>query len=168
MEATPMTEIEISHAGFSVEPMTANLLPSVVALEEACGLNSRGIEGYRKMLSNPKSILLVALVSTNPIGPISPISPMGAFSGEVVVDELQIDNLAVNERWRRKGIGRTLLKFALAAAAGLGARSATLEVRSVNLPARAFYEKEGFTPVGLRNRYYANPPDDAVLLSREI
>ncbi|MGH9752334.1 MAG: GNAT family N-acetyltransferase [Blastocatellia bacterium] len=159
METTPMTEIEISQAGFSVEPMTADLLPSVVALEEACGLNSRGIDGYRKMLSNPKSILLVALVSTN---------PMGIFSGEVVVDELQIDNLAVGERWRRKGIGRMLLKFALAAAAGLGARSATLEVRSVNLPARAFYEKEGFTPVGLRNRYYANPPDDALLLSRQI
>lgn len=171
METAPMTEIEISRAGFRIEAMTDDLLPSVVALEEACGLNSRGIEGYRKMLSNPKSILLVALVSTNPIGPISPISPinpMGVFSGEVVVDELQIDNLAMSEGWRRQGIGRTLLKSALSLAAGLGARSATLEVRSANLPARAFYEKEGFMAVGLRKRYYADPLDDALLLSREI
>jgi ribosomal-protein-alanine N-acetyltransferase len=143
--------------------MRADLLPAVVELEEVCGLNSRGLEGYRKMLSNPKSVLLVALT------PVSPISPViGVFSGEVVVDELQIDNLAMTGQWRRQGIGRTLLKSALSRASGLGARAATLEVRSSNAPARAFYEKEGFTPVGLRRGYYANPPDDALLLYREI
>jgi len=164
MEAAPVTKIEPFQTGFIVTPMTADLLPSVVALEESCGLNSRGLDGYRKMLSNPTSVLLVAM----PIGPIGPIGPMGIFSGIVVIDELQIDNLAVSERWRMKGIGRTLLNFALTAAAGLGARAVTLEVRSANSSARSFYEKEGFTPVGLRKRYYADPPDDALLLSREI
>lgn len=168
METAPITGIETSHAGFSVTPMTADLLPSVVALEESCGLNSRGLEGYRKMLSHPKSVLLVALAPNSPISPISPERVIGVFSGDVVVDELQIDNLAVSERWRRKGIGRTLLKFALAVASGLGARSATLEVRSANSPARAFYKKEGFTSIGLRSRYYADPLDDALILSREI
>jgi len=168
----PMTEMDTPLADFSVAPMTADLLPSVVALEEACGLNSRGLEGYRKMLSNPKSVLLVALTGASPISPISPISPfnpiIGLFSGEVVVDELQIDNLAVAEKWRRQGIGEALLKSSLSQASGLGARAATLEVRAANATARAFYEKEGFTLVGLRRRYYANPPDDALLLSREI
>jgi len=157
-----MTEIETPRADFSIAPMTIDLLPAVVALEESCGLNSRGVDGYRKMLSNPGSILLVALP------PIDPISPIGLFSGIVVVDELQIDNLAVSERWRSKGIGRTLLRVALTVAAGRGARVATLEVRSANPAARAFYEKERFTRVGLRKRYYADPPDDAFLLSREI
>ncbi|HEV2665177.1 MAG TPA: ribosomal-protein-alanine N-acetyltransferase RimI, partial [Blastocatellia bacterium] len=60
------------------------------------------------------------------------------------------------------------LKSALSQASGLGARAATLEVRSANASARAFYEKEGFMPVGLRRRYYADPPDDALLLSLEI
>jgi len=161
----PMIEIDTPPADFSVSPMTADLLPSVVALEESCGLHSRGLEGYRKMLSNPKAVLLVALA---PISPTSPVGPVGAFSGEVVVDELQIDNLAVAERWRRQGIGRALLKSALSHASGLGARAATLEVRAANASARAFYEKERFTPVGLRRRYYVNPPDDALLLSREI
>jgi ribosomal-protein-alanine N-acetyltransferase len=155
METAPMTE------GFNIAPMTDDLLPSVVALEESCGLNSRGLDGYRKMLSKPTAILLVVL-------PISPISPIGLFSGEIVVDELQIDNLAVSKQYRRKGIGRALLTTALKVAAGLGARSATLEVRSANSSALAFYEKEKFRPVGLRKRYYADPPDDALLLSREI
>ena len=165
----PMIEIETPMAGFSVAPMTADLLPSVVALEESCGLNSRGLEGYRKLLSNPKSVLLVALTDASPISPISPFNPVvGLFSGEVVVDELQIDNLAVAEQWRRRGIGEALLKSALSQASRLGARAATLEVRSANATARAFYVKEGFTPVGLRRRYYADPPDDALLLSREF
>ena len=168
----PTTEMDIPLADFNVAPMTVDLLPSVVVLEESCGLNSRGLEGYRKMLSNPKSVLLVALTGASPISPISPISPfnpiIGLFSGEVVVDELQIDNLAVAERWRRRGIGEALLKSALSQASGLGARTATLEVRSANAAARVFYEKEGFSPVGLRRRYYADPPDDALLLSREI
>jgi ribosomal-protein-alanine N-acetyltransferase len=163
-----MTETETPRTDFSVAPMTVDLLPLVIELEESCSLNSRGLEGYRKMLSNPQSVLLVALAPSNPISPIGPISLLGVFSGEVVVDELQIDNLAVAGQWRRQGVGRTLLKSALSRASVLGARVATLEVRSVNATARAFYEREGFTPVGLRRRYYANPPDDALLLSREI
>lgn len=168
METAPITDTETSQAEFRVAPMTADLLPAVIALEKACGLNSRGLEGYQKMLSNPKSVLLVALAPFNPISPSGPERVIGVFSGDVVVDELQIDNLAVSERWRRRGMGRMLLKSAISLAAGLGAHTAALEVRSANSPARAFYEKEGFTTVGLRNRYYADPPDDALALSREI
>jgi [ribosomal protein S18]-alanine N-acetyltransferase len=163
-----MTETETPGTDFSVAPMTVDLLPSVIELEEACSLNSRGLEGYRKMLPNPQSVLLVALAPSSPTNPTGLITLLGVFSGEVVVDELQIDNLAVAGQWRRQGVGRTLLKSALSRASVLGARVATLEVRSANTTARAFYEKEGFMPVGLRRRYYANPPDDALLLSRGI
>ncbi len=163
METRPMTETETLQTGFRIAPMTNDLLPAVVALEDACGLKSRGIEGYRKTLSNPTSVLLVALALTSRASPV-----IGLFSGEVVIDELQIDNLAVDWRWRRKGIGRSLLRSALSRAASAGALSATLEVRSANRAARRFYEKEGFTIAGLRKRYYANPPDDALLLSRQI
>jgi [ribosomal protein S18]-alanine N-acetyltransferase len=161
MGAAPMTMIETD---FRITSMTDDLLPSVVALEESCGLNSRGQEGYRKILSNPKWILLVAM----PIGSIGSIGPIGIFSGEIVIDELQIDNIAVSEQYRRKGIGRALLNFALTMAARQGARSATLEVRSENSSARSFYERERFRLVGLRKGYYATPTDDALLLSREI
>jgi [ribosomal protein S18]-alanine N-acetyltransferase len=156
-----MTETETD---FSIASMTDDLLSSVVALEESCGLNSRGQEGYRKILSNQNAVLLVAM----PTDPIGPVSPIGVFSGVVVIDELQIDNIAVIEQYRRKGIGRALLNFALTIAAGHGARLATLEVRSENSSARSFYERERFRPVGLRKGYYATPPDDALLLSREI
>ena len=140
--------------------MTPEMLTSVVTLERECGLNSRGVEGYRRVLLNPSAILLVA---TDGDGLV-----IGAFSGAVVLDELQIDNLAVSDRRRRKGIGQSLLRSALSIAKRLGACTAILEVRSSNLAARSLYEKEGFVVSGFRSNYYAIPPDDALLLSREI
>jgi ribosomal-protein-alanine N-acetyltransferase len=159
MEAMSL-EIEPSHAGLKITRMTPEILNSVVTLEEECRLNSRGIEGYRNSLLNPNAILLVAIEGDELV--------IGAFSGHVVEDELQIDNLAVSDRRRRKGIGQRLLRSALSHAKRLGARTATLEVRSSNLPARSLYEKEGFVVDGFRSRYYAAPSDDALLLSREI
>jgi [ribosomal protein S18]-alanine N-acetyltransferase len=159
MEAMSL-EIETPQAGLRITQMTPEILTSVVTLEEECGLNSRGIEGYRKSLLNPSAILLVAIEGAELV--------IGVFSGHVVVDELQIDNLAVSGQRRRKGIGQRLLRSALSLAKRLGARRATLEVRSSNLSARSLYEKEGFVADGFRSRYYAAPSDDALLLSREI
>jgi len=153
-------ENETLPAGFRIKPMTPEILASVVALEEECGLSSHGTEGYRRMLLNPNAILLVAIEGDEIV--------IGAFSSNVVVDELQIDNLAVSDRRRRKGIGRSLLRSALSVAKRLGAHTATLEVRSSNLPARTLYEKEGFEVAGLRRHYYLTPLDDALLLSREF
>lgn len=159
MEAISI-DIENFHAGLRIVQMTPEILASVVTLEKECGLNTRGIDGYRRALLNPNAILLVAIDPDELV--------IGAFSGNVVVDELQIDNLAVSERRRRHGIGQSLLKEAISLAIRLGARTATLEVRSSNLAARSLYEKEGFTVDGFRSRYYTAPPDDALLLSREI
>jgi ribosomal-protein-alanine N-acetyltransferase len=151
--------------GFRIVLASVEDLPAIVALERRCGLNSRGEVGHQAKLMNPNAVLLVARQSD-----ASSINSeiIGMFSGDVVVDELQIDNLAVSESYRRKGIGRLLLKSALSFAHRLGARTATLEVRSANLPARTFYEKEGFALIGLRKGYYADPIDDALLISREI
>ncbi len=147
---------------YRVRSMTPEVLSSVVALEAECGLNSRKVEGYHRMLSNPKAVLLVAIEAQGNHDVV------GLFSGDVVVDEFQIDNLAVSERIRRKGLGRELLRSALSRAGVLGAHTAILEVRSSNSSARAFYETEGFRIVGLRKRYYSDPIEDALLLSREI
>lgn len=151
--------------GVRIVPATIEDLPAIVAIERRCGLNSRGETGHRAKLMDPNAVLLVARrADTSSIN--SEI--IGMFSGDVVVDELQIDNLAVSESCRRKGVGQLLLKSALSIAYRLGARTATLEVRSANMSAQTFYEKGGFALTGLRKGYYANPFDDALLLSREI
>jgi ribosomal-protein-alanine N-acetyltransferase len=40
-----------------------------------------------------------------------------------------------------------------------------LEVRASNHQARALYRNAGFLETGLRESYYANPPEDAILCS---
>jgi len=143
----------------------------VVGLEQECGLNSRGIDGYQKIISDPRYILLMAMNGddrSSTFGAFGTFGIVGVFSGIVILDELQIDNLAVATGERRKGIGESLLNSALTIAARLGARTAILEVRSANSTARSFYEKIGFEKVGQRKAYYTAPPDDAIILSCEI
>jgi ribosomal-protein-alanine N-acetyltransferase len=146
-------------SSFNIVPISADDLPSIVALEKECGLSSRGVEGYRKKMMNPNAILLAA---------ISGDEIVGLFSGDVVVDELQIDNVAVRESCRRKGVGQMLLRSALSNASRLGAVTAVLEVRSANLAACALYKKQGFIVVGVRKDYYGAPRDDALLFARII
>lgn len=82
----------------------------------------------------------------------------------IVLDEIHINNLAVRPDGRRTGLGRALLKAALAEAAALGGRRATLEVRQSNEAAVRLYEGFGFRVAGVRPAYYSNPAEDALVL----
>jgi len=84
-----------------------------------------------------------------------------------VVDELHINNLAVRPESRRRGVARALLARVLADGAGLGAVRATLEVRRSNDAARLLYEGLGFTVAAVRQSYYTNPVEDALVLFRQ-
>jgi ribosomal-protein-alanine acetyltransferase len=72
-------------------------------------------------------------------------------------DEIEILNLAVVPAFRRRGIAKALLD-------GLPKAEVFLEVRESNLAARGLYKAAGFHEVGLRRRYYQNPPEGAVVM----
>lgn len=74
--------------------------------------------------------------------------------------ESEILNLAVAPEYRRRGIGRQLLRTLLASHPG----SVFLEVRASNAAACAFYQSAGFEPVGRRPGYYDSPLEDAVVM----
>lgn len=80
--------------------------------------------------------------------------------------EGEIHNIAVDPAHRGRGIGRMLLRRLLEVA---DARLAVLflEVRTDNVAARALYESEGFTVVGLRRRYYRPSGADAHTMRRD-
>jgi len=84
----------------------------------------------------------------------------------VVVDELHINNLAVVPEARRRGVGRAILAAVLSRATAEGCRTATLEVRRSNAAARSLYEAFGFHPAGVREGYYTQPDEDALILSK--
>ena len=84
-----------------------------------------------------------------------------------IVDEAHIGTIAVHPNFRRQGLGSTLLAHALLAAAQEGIRSAYLEVRRSNLAALQLYSKFGFEVTGVRQKYYQDNMEDALLLNLE-
>jgi ribosomal-protein-alanine N-acetyltransferase len=83
-------------------------------------------------------------------------------------DEGEIADLAVAPAARRRGIGGILLDRALVEAMESGVRALYLEVRESNSAARALYQSRGFDSVGRRRAYYQHPPEDALVLRREL
>ncbi|KMY67166.1 hypothetical protein AAU61_12760 [Desulfocarbo indianensis] len=82
----------------------------------------------------------------------------------LVLDEVQVQNLAVHPAYRDRGVGRYLLIKGLEEARRRGARLATLEVRPSNTAARRLYNSLGFFEVGRRPGYYQSEGEDAILL----
>ena len=62
--------------------------------------------------------------------------------------------LAVDPRYRRRGIGRRLVNWMLASARTAGIATVHVEMRTTNLAARAFYRALGFEDAGVVAGYY--------------
>jgi ribosomal-protein-alanine N-acetyltransferase len=92
----------------------------------------------------------------------------GYCSYRLVLDELQINNVAVRPEHRGKGFGRALVAAALTHGQSAGAGTALLEVRRSNLAARQLYLSLGFEQIGERSRYYSHPEEDALILARSV
>jgi ribosomal-protein-alanine N-acetyltransferase len=65
---------------------------------------------------------------------------------------------------RRAGHASALLNDLLQHARERSAALVTLEVRRSNQAARALYQKFGFVPQGIRQRYYSDNGEDAVVM----
>ena len=85
----------------------------------------------------------------------------------MMAGEAHIINIAVQESYRRQGIGELLLISIIDRALELNAQIVTLEVRVSNTAARTLYSNYGFVQVGLRRGYYSDNREDGVLLSTE-
>lgn len=82
----------------------------------------------------------------------------------VVADEMHITNFAVHPEFRRQHVGHQLLAGVLARAVELGCRQAILEVRASNRGAQRLYGQFGFAPAAVRQRYYADNHEDAIVM----
>ena len=89
----------------------------------------------------------------------------GYITYSVIIDEVQIANVAVHPDFRRKGIAEKLLRFLIDVAKESNMFVITLEVRNSNIPAIKLYEKCDFSNVGVRKYYYKNPVEDAILMN---
>ena len=96
----------------------------------------------------------------------------GEFAGYVtyteICGEIQIANVATVVKFRRCGVGLSLILRLVEMAKENKCQVITLEVREQNIPATALYERCGFTKVGVRKNFYKKPDDNAVLMNLEL
>ena len=81
-----------------------------------------------------------------------------------IAGEGQINNVAVREDARGKGIGFAMMEFVLSEGQKQGLEVFTLEVRESNVAAIHVYEKVGFKNVGIRKNFYDMPKENAVIM----
>ena len=89
----------------------------------------------------------------------------------LTADEAELMTIAVDPKWRGKGIGAALLRAAFADLLMSPARKMFLEVAADNPPAIALYRRHGFAEIGRRDGYFARAngqPATALVMSRNL
>jgi ribosomal-protein-alanine N-acetyltransferase len=86
----------------------------------------------------------------------------------LVAGEVHILAIATHPDHRRGGVGAQLLGHVLAEGRRTGCTVATLEVRRGNHAAIALYARGGFTTVHVRERYYQDNHEDALVMTLEL
>jgi ribosomal-protein-alanine N-acetyltransferase len=84
------------------------------------------------------------------------------------LEDAHVTNIAVDPASHRHKLGTRLLLTLARQSRAAGARNMTLEVRVSNKAAQAMYQRFGFAPVGIRQKYYENIEDAIVMWAHEI
>lgn len=135
-----------------IERVRRDFLPGVWEVEEASFADPYP-RWYLEALSRSSSFFYVALAGEKVVG---------YATASVEGDLVHIISLAVLPQFRRRGIGRALLRRILGGAKALGLRGAILEAKRGNEAAEALYRSLGFAERGFRAGYYENGADASV------
>jgi [ribosomal protein S18]-alanine N-acetyltransferase len=142
-----------------LRPAAEGDIDQIARIERACFADPWSEESFRRLLDVPPAIFLVAI-----------IAPDHSVSGYVIAfavgEDAEVLNVAVDPRFRGKGLAGQMLDAVLIQLGGRGVRTAFLEVRESNVAARALYKSRGFSEIGRRGRYYRRPVEDALVLRR--
>jgi len=151
----------------SISRMSEHDLLEVVEIEEESGLSRWGWAAYyAELQSGNRDLMLIALPTKASI--IEHRRIAGYIVARETAGELHINNVAVRQQYRRRGIGRALLSKIVNEARNLRVTTAFLEVRSGNTAAQALYNQCGFKAIARRSNYYSEPKEDAVVMSLDF
>ncbi|MBR1865643.1 MAG: ribosomal protein S18-alanine N-acetyltransferase [Lachnospiraceae bacterium] len=115
------------------------------------------LEGIQDVLRYDSNIYYVARCQSD--------GNIAGFAGIMIIaDEAELLNIAVQEEYRKKGIGGRLLEKMITEAGRHGARRLLLEVRISNERAISLYRNRGFVKLGERKDYYRAPTEDALVM----
>lgn len=127
----------------------------VEAGRDAEGHERRGFWSQIFPLNRPKDLTPA---------PPDRISLAGYAGLWLMLDEAHVTTIAVRPQYRGRGLGELLLIGLSEIAYDINARWLTLEVRVSNEVAQSLYRKYGFKPAGIRQRYYSDNQEDALIM----
>jgi [ribosomal protein S18]-alanine N-acetyltransferase len=78
--------------------------------------------------------------------------------------DAHVTTVSVDPRWKRRGIATRMLLVLARRAIASDAEALTLEVRPSNEAAIALYRRFGFAPAGVRQNYYGESGEDALVM----
>lgn len=90
-------------------------------------------------------------------------SIVGFLAASIVIQEWELENIAVLPSARRRGVGKALMEALICAAEQSGATEIRQEIRASNLAAQGLGQHIGFIQDGSRPGYYCDPQEEALL-----
>lgn len=136
-----------------IDKFKTEYVRQVFEIEKACFSSPWSIQDLEAQTDNENSHFLVALVD----GKVAGYMGLQIFSGEGYVT-----NVAVLPEYRGQGIAKALIAKQFENKMDF----ITLEVRESNNPAINLYKKMGFENVGIRPKFYSNPTENAVIMTK--
>jgi len=137
-----------------IRSASLNDVPALLALEQSAATAAHWTrEQYLARVDSG-----IVLIAEEGVGKVS-----GFVCARIIAGDWELENIVVDENFRRRGIGAALLRELLGNSERNGGSAVWLEVRESNKAARRLYEKQGFRESGRRSQYYKNPEEDAIL-----
>jgi len=146
-----------------IRPATAADIAGMIALERDSQSAAHWPEpAYGRIFSSDSATRIVLVVEDQDA------ALRGFAVARVVGEEDEIENIVVDRKRWKQGLGTRLLERIVERSRSRNASRLFLEVRESNPAARALYEKCGFVLSGRRRAYYTSPSEDAVLYARKL
>ncbi len=151
-------------------------ISEIAALESDIFPDPWSEKSIRDTLENPQARIWAIISRQAP--PCSCASMAPEYAGKpqllgyvifyYVLDEGEIARIATSPQHRRQGVAVRLLEKMRAFSYEQNITRWLLDVRISNETAIHFYKAAGFAKDGVRKNFYANPPEDAILMSCEV
>ena len=136
-----------------------NLLEQIIEIEKECFSDPWSLDSFIYEHENPYSYNLIFTEDF-----LGNHKVVGYIYTHFILDEVYINNFAVIQKCRKKGIGGILLKEIIKKAREENYIHITLEARESNENAINFYKNNGFVNIGIRRNLYSNPTENGVIM----
>jgi ribosomal-protein-alanine N-acetyltransferase len=145
------------YGGCAIRDMLFDDLDAVTDLEKKIFTSPWSADLFRYELSHDEKAIYLLIENEHHL--------LGYIGAQIMGQEVHVTNMAVEVESRRLGLGSALLLACIRIGLERGARWVTLEVRRGNEEALNFYREFGFSELGMRQGYYTDTGEDAVIMA---